>query len=161
MTIPLVEAAKANGYRTKLTFIGVASPELAKARASDEYSDIDRGSFDNNWKQSLSGLAEIIDLADKTTLIDNSSNEGFRTVAELTSENYVFSNAPEWATDSALSAAQVQLEKASDVAQLDKATELAMSAARAGGVDDAQLQELTGKPNRDSKRGLKDNGYDL
>lgn len=64
-------------------------------------------------------------------------------------------------TGSALLASQVQLEKTCDVAQLDKATELAMSAARAVDVDDAQLQELTGKPNRDSKRGLKNDGYDL
>lgn len=44
--------------------------------------------------------------------------------------------------DLALSAAEVLLNNASDVAQLDKATELAMSAARAGGVDEARFREL-------------------
>lgn len=157
----LVETAKAGGYKTKLSFIGVASPELAKARASDQYLDIDKDVLDNNWKQSLSGSGVIIDLVDDTTLVDNSTNEGFRAVAQLTSDNYTFSDAPEWATDAALSAAQVQLEKASDVAQMDKATELAVSAARAGGVDEAQLKELSIKPSQSYMHDLKDDGYDL
>lgn len=86
----------------------------------------------------MSGLAEIIGLADKTTLIDTALM-----------------------MDLALLAAEVLLNNASDVAQLDKATELAMSAARAGGVDEAHFRELTASLSQVSKRSLKDDGYDL
>ncbi|WP_051540954.1 zeta toxin family protein [Ahrensia sp. 13_GOM-1096m] len=161
----LIDMARDNGFRVDLKYIGLHSPELARARVEARVAmggrDIPDEDLQRRYRRSMEQLPTIMTKVDHTQLLDNSSHEAFRKVADISRDRAEFFDAPLWASKAGFEAAQSELGKAETVTEIKRASEKALSVANAGGVSDNQLKTVTRNLERAQTRSLKNDGYDL
>ncbi len=164
-TMNLIDKAKEQGFRIDLKFIGLSDVELAKARVAARIEagghSVPDEDIQQRFTRSLENLPIAISKSDNTTLFDNSDREPHRIVAKLSREQSSFIDAPEWASDAAFRSAQIDLGNASNVKELERSTERAFDAARAGGMSDQQLGREVENLERVQERRIKREGHDF
>jgi len=164
-TLSLIDEAKVNGFRVELKYIGLDSSELAKARVASRVTtgghNVSDEDIERRFSRSLENLPVAISRSDQTEVYDNSGKSTHRLVATLEPKNSRFQDAPAWATDAAFEAAQIDLGKAQNVVELERATQRAFDAARAGGVSNEQLDRQVRNLERVQDRKSNREGHDL
>ena len=95
-----IHEAKERGYRVELYYVGLASPELAKARVQERVRcgghGIPEEDIERRYHESLRNLSAVLPLCDKITIYDNS--EEFRKLSEYENGICIWSTQkkPEW-----------------------------------------------------------------
>ena len=164
-TLSLIDEAKANGYRVELRYIGLNDVDLAKVRVAGRVSsgghDVPDEDITRRFGRSLENLPEAISRSDRSDIYDNSGIKPLRRVAEIAKDYSLFLDAATWATDAAFASAQDDLSAATTVKELERSTQRAFDAARAGGVTDDQLQREVQQVHRTRTRRQAREGHDL
>jgi predicted ABC-type ATPase len=94
--------ARGSGYEVVLVYIGTENVEINLVRIRNRVlaggHDVPEEDVRRRYLRSFENLAAAIKRADQTLLFDNSTEEGYRLVATLSStENHWFSTPPAWA----------------------------------------------------------------
>lgn len=163
--LSLIKEAKSHGFRVELTYVGLDSADLAKARVASRVAtgghDVNSEDVSRRFTRSLENLPEAISRSDQTEILENSGRRGHNLVARLSPDRSLFVDAPKWATDAAFTAAQTDLGRAETVQELERSTKRAFDAARAGGVSDSQLKREIKNLERVQERKKGRQGHDL
>ena len=81
-----IETAKANGYKVGIVYVGVESADIAKQRVRHRVArgghGIPESDIEKRYSLSFENLNRIMEKCDGVLLFDNSTEKGFRAVAE-------------------------------------------------------------------------------
>lgn len=161
----LIDEAKALGFKVDLKFIGLENVDLAKARVAARVQtgghDVPDQDIERRFSRSLENLPEAIRKSDHTEIFENSNRDPQKVVADLERDGFAFHEPPVWATNAAFEAAQKDLSHAQTVTELERSTERAFEAARAGGVSEEHLKQELKNLERTQDKSKSREGHDL
>lgn len=121
--LKMIERAKQQGYEVSLLFIGINNVNTNIERVADRVAtgghNVPEEDIRRRYERSMANLPLAIQLADDSTIFDNSTSSGHQ--AKLTIENAKITqqveNLPEWLTN-AISQEQIQQFQSGSIAQL-------------------------------------------
>lgn len=145
-TLKLMDEARAHGYEVELHYVRLGTPQGSIDRVAERVArgghDVPSEDIVRRYERSLENLPSAIEIADRTTLYDNS---GRRTeiVGHLDKDAFRFRDPPDWAVDASGRAARMMEDKAETVEEREaaqmRAAEVAVAAGR---MSEDELREL-------------------